>query len=517
MKPASRLSFPFVSRSTPSLIVAVPLLLSGWLGAFSTPAPAADVPEQKPLSVLLIKGENPYHDTDATSPVIEAILERDGRFEVDIVKVPTEPVAIAQFQPPFADFDVVMMNYAGPPWSESTRAAFEAYVEGGGGMVSVHAADNAFPTWVEYNRMTGLGGWGNRNEKDGPYVRWDDQAKRFVRDLSPGKGGDHGGREPFLIVVRDAEHPITAGLPRSFMQTNDELYALLRGPAENMDVLATAYSDPGNGGSGYHEPMLMVIRYGEGRVFHTVLGHDVTAMNGVAFQETLRRGTEWAATGEVTLPEADSETLPADRDATSDPLASDPIPDTEGPGWTALFNGTDLTGWQPRNGTATYAVDDEAIVGRTAAGSPNSFLCTQADYGDFDLTFEVNVDVGLNSGVQIRSQSKPEFNKGRVHGPQVEIESSPGESGYIYSEATGRNWLSDPRPITDAYRNGIWNRFVVRARGPRIETWVNGIKVADLTDEASSQSGFIGLQVHGISKDSGPFEVRWRDIRVRTR
>ena len=102
-----------------------------------------------------------------------------------------------------------------------------------------------------------------------------------------------------------------------------------------------------------------------------------------------------------------------------------------------------------------------------------------------------------------------------MHGPQVEIETAPGESGYIYSEGTGRQWITQTQPIKDAYVNDQWNRFVVRAKGDRIQTWINGRPIADIRDPESSRSGFIGLQVHGIKKDTGPFEVRWRDIRVR--
>lgn len=192
------------------------------------------------------------------------------------------------------------------------------------------------------------------------------------------------------------------------------------------------------------------------------------------------------------------------------------IPDIDGEGWQSLFNGENLHGWTQKNGTATYRVEDGAIVGKTAEGSPNSFLCTDETYTDFELTFEVRVDSQLNSGVQLRSLSKSDFKNGRVHGPQVEIEAAPGESGYVYSEGTGRGWITTEQPIKDAYQNGQWNRFVVRAVGDRIQTWVNGHAIADLRDPESSQQGFIGLQVHGIEKGTGPFEVRWRDIRVRT-
>jgi hypothetical protein len=183
-------------------------------------------------------------------------------------------------------------------------------------------------------------------------------------------------------------------------------------------------------------------------------------------------------------------------------------------GFVSLFDGKTLEGWTQRNGLATYSVEDGAIVGRTAKNSPNSFLCSDRAYCDFELLVDVRVDPGLNSGIQIRSRSSKDFNNERVHGPQVEIETAPGESGYIYGEATGRGWLSAERTVNDAYKNDQWNTFRIRAVGPRIQTWINDVPVADLTDEASSQCGFIGLQVHGVG-DRGPFEVRWRNIKIK--
>ena len=191
----------------------------------------------------------------------------------------------------------------------------------------------------------------------------------------------------------------------------------------------------------------------------------------------------------------------------------DTPPDLATPGWESLFNGKDLKGWVQRNGTATYRVEENMVIGRTNEGSPNSFMCTEKDYSDFELAFEVKVDDALNSGVQIRSRSTAEFNKGRVHGPQVEIETG-GTAGYVYGEGTGRGWISKQQTRTDAFKKGEWNRYVIRAIGPRIQTWVNGRKIEDLSDEESFRSGFIGLQVHGIPKDKGPYEVRWRDIKI---
>ena len=161
-------------------------------------------------------------------------------------------------------------------------------------------------------------------------------------------------------------------------------------------------------------------------------------------------------------------------------------------------------------------MEDGLIVGTTAQGSPNSFLCSDRDYSDFELSFDVLVDPALNSGVQIRSRSRAEFKKGRVHGPQVEIESGPqGSAGYLYSEGTDREWLSQDRSKQGVFKSGEWNRYRVRAQGARIETWLNEVPIADLTDEESSRSGFIGLQVHSIPADQGPYQVKWRNLLVR--
>jgi hypothetical protein len=188
-------------------------------------------------------------------------------------------------------------------------------------------------------------------------------------------------------------------------------------------------------------------------------------------------------------------------------------------GWVKLFDGESLSGWVQKNGTATYRVEEGAVVGKTSEGSPNSFLCTEKEYGDFELEFEVKVADELNSGVQIRSQTK-DGPEGRVNGPQVEIEASPGEAGYIYGEATGRGWLTPEDKLAphSHLKNGEWNKYRVVAKGPRIQTWINGEPIADLTDEKiykTHPKGFIGLQVHGIPKGAGPFEVRWRNIRLR--
>ncbi len=195
-------------------------------------------------------------------------------------------------------------------------------------------------------------------------------------------------------------------------------------------------------------------------------------------------------------------------------------------GWISLFDGKSLDGWEVKSGFATYEVKDGAIHGTTAKGSPNTFLCSKEKYGDFELEFDVKVHDKLNSGVQIRSSlkdvEKPNSHGGRVNGPQVEIEASPGQAGYIYGEATGLGWLS-PEPQDKGHshnhiKNGEWNHYRIVAKGPRIQTWINGEQVADLTHEEifkTHPKGFIGLQVHGIGKEAGPYDVWWKNLKIK--
>jgi type 1 glutamine amidotransferase len=251
-----------------------------------------------PLKALIIDGQN-NHNWKVTTPPLKKLLEETKLFTVDVATAPPRGKDNSSFAPTFSDYDVVVMNYTGGTWPDKTNEAFEKYVADGGGLVIFHAADNAFPKWPEYNEMIGLGGWGGRNEKSGPYVYWKDG--KIVRDMKPGRGGSHGPQHPFQLIVREKDHPITKGLPEKFTHSADELYSQLRGPAKNMTVLATAYADPAKSGSGNHEPILMTIAYGKGRVFHTVLGHIDTQLRSVAFIATYQRGTEWAATGKVKI------------------------------------------------------------------------------------------------------------------------------------------------------------------------------------------------------------------------
>jgi uncharacterized protein len=251
----------------------------------------------QPYKALIVDGQN-GHKWKETTPVLKQLLEETGLFKVDVATSPPKGGDMSQFKPKFADYQLVVSNYQGDAWPAETKKAFVDYVAGGGGVVIYHFACAAFPDWPEYNEIIGLGGWGGRNEKAGPYVRWRDG--QFVRDNSPGKGGGHGPSQPFQLVIREPNHPITKGLPEKFMHVSDELYGWLRGPAKNLTVLATAFAPKEKGGAGEHEPVLFTVQYGKGRVFQNALGHTPVELKSVAFIATFQRGAEWAVTGKVT-------------------------------------------------------------------------------------------------------------------------------------------------------------------------------------------------------------------------
>jgi len=197
-------------------------------------------------------------------------------------------------------------------------------------------------------------------------------------------------------------------------------------------------------------------------------------------------------------------------------LAAASLASAKEDGWVSLFNGKNLDGWQQINGLAKYEAKDGTIVGTSVPNSPNSFLCTKKNYGDFELEFDVKCDARLNSGVQIRSESRKDYQNGRVHGYQVEI-AVGGFSGGIYDEARRGKFLNAGGPtdeIKKLLKKDQWNRYRVVCQGDHIQTWVNGVKVTDLHDSMTA-SGFIGLQVHGVGKLEEPLRVEWRNIRLR--
>jgi uncharacterized protein len=258
---------------------------------------------EKKIRVVIIDGWN-NHQWPLTTPIMKKALEDSGRFTVDVSTTPKRNQEklippnwqSIPFPPDLSKYDVLVSNYNGPSWPKDFNDSLDTRLkEGKIGLVIVHAANNSFGGWDDYRKMVGMGWY---NAKSGDRLFLDDQGKRVIIPKGKGQGPGHRYTGKFTITIRDPDHPITKGMPSEWLHNNDELYDNMRGPIENVHLLATAYSK----GTKAHEPMIWTVKYGKGRVFHTPMGHAVDAMRCVGFQATLDRGTEWAATGKVTLP-----------------------------------------------------------------------------------------------------------------------------------------------------------------------------------------------------------------------
>ena len=267
------------------------------------------------IRVLIIDGVN-NHDWERTTEATKATLEQTGHFTVEVSTSPRKRAsreAWDAWRPKFSDYQVVLSNFnddceqdggCESLWSETTKADFDTFVRGGGGFVSVHAADNHDANWLEYNKMIGVGGWGGREAGvHGSILRLVD-GEWIATSPNEGISGEHGRMRDFLVIHDQPNHPILSGLPTEWMHAVDELYASLRGPAENVEVLAHSYSLYTN----ENEPIFMLITYGEGKIFHMPMGHYNdefepfgASLHCVGFQTVLARGTEYVATGAVTL------------------------------------------------------------------------------------------------------------------------------------------------------------------------------------------------------------------------
>jgi uncharacterized protein len=258
---------------------------------------------------LIVTGQS-NHNWEGSCPILKQILIQTNLFTVDVATTPAKGGNMAAFQPDFKKYNIVVVDYNGESWSEKTKTEFLDFVKNGGGVVIYHEADNSFADWKEYNKIIGIGGWNGRSIKDGPYVYYKNN-KLVVDSVSTGPSGSHGPQHEYVVKTRKADHPIMKGLPITWIHGKDELYSTLRGPAKNMEILATAFADTSKKGTGRDEPMLMTLQYGKGRIFHTAMGHigkDEThpATECVGFIVTFQRGAEWAASGKVT------QTIPLD-------------------------------------------------------------------------------------------------------------------------------------------------------------------------------------------------------------
>jgi uncharacterized protein len=261
-----------------------------------------------PIPVLILDGQN-NHDWRRTTARLQHALAATGLFTVTVATAPEKgspPDAWQAFRPDFRAAKVVVSNYNGEAWPEAVQRDFVAFVEGGGGAVMVHAANNPFPEWPAFNQMIGLG-W--RKPDYGDRITIDDASGAQVRtSRGQGLGAGHGPSHVFRIKVRQPDHPIMRGLPSVWIHGKDQLSHGQRGPAANMTVLDSAFSSVEGGGSGEHEPMTWVIPHGKGQVVTTMLGHqwrdqpDSDALDCVGFRTVFTRSVQWAATGTVTIP-----------------------------------------------------------------------------------------------------------------------------------------------------------------------------------------------------------------------
>lgn len=447
----------------------------------------AQVAAPTAIPVLLVTGAN-NHDWKWTSPVLKEALEETGRFQVDITTTPAadlaDPAKLRRYQ-------ALLLDYNGPRWGEAAEAAFLDAVQRGTGVVVVHAANNAFPGWVEYERMVGL--------------CWRE-------------GTGHGAFHPFDIAVVDRHHPITQGMEDLRLHPDELYHRLVHMHGAEFRVLLSAFSDPKTGGTGRHEPMALVSRYGDGRVFHTPLGHVWTgavptraSVTDPQFRRLLARGTEWAATGSVTL----------------DPFPLNMLREAERrDGFQLLFNGRDLSGWRAFRGddapTRGWVVREASLVHQAGGGGGD--LVTIEQFADFDLRFEWRVLPNANSGVLFWVQEDQE--RSFMTGPEYQILDDLGQRPSPQHGAAALYDLVVPAADKPVRPAGTWNEGRIVVQEGRLRHWLNGMQVVDVNLRggewqrlvagskfrdwpfAKAAEGHIALQDHGD-------EVAFRNLRIK--
>jgi len=286
--------------------------LLGWTSACEQPIYGfSSAGTREKIKVLLLSGQN-NHDWQRTTPLMEQILLESGRFEVTVSYSPAAGAdrgAWANWQPAFDQYDCILSDYNGEMWPEAVRERFLKYMDEGGRLVIQHAANNPFNGWQEYEAMTGLL-WRGANEGTRVYI---DGAGEVVRQPpGEGVGAGHGGLHDWPVTARQPDHPIFRDLPTTWLQAHDELYHGQRGPAENMEILASAYSSVESGGTGQHELMVWWIPFGRGKAISVMPGHlwpgqaDTRAFRSVGFRTLLQRATEWVASEQVSIPVPDN-------------------------------------------------------------------------------------------------------------------------------------------------------------------------------------------------------------------
>lgn len=372
-----------------------------------------------------------------------------------------------------ASFDALVLYDMPRNISEKQKTSFVSLLEKGVGLVVLHHALVSFQGWPDYERIIG-GRYPEEPGKSGA--------------VTSAVGYDHDVDIPVTILQKD--HPVTLGLMD--FSIHDEIYWGFRVSPKVTPLISTAHPKSG-------KPLGWAKTEANSRIVYLQLGHGPEAFQDANYRRLVGQSIAWVA-------------RPSDR-----------------PSWVSLFDGRTLDGWLPRGGKARYEVEEGQIVGTSVTNTPNSFLCTTREYGNFILELEFKVDQGLNSGVQIRSHSFDQptelvwagkTNKipaGRVHGLQVEIDpSTRAWSGGIQEEGA-RGWLNDLKANPSAraaFKAGDWNHLRIACEGKSVRTWLNGVAAADLEDDRVL-SGFIALQVHAVRRTDKPLQVRFRNIRLK--
>jgi type 1 glutamine amidotransferase len=439
------------------------------------------------IKTLIVTGQN-NHQWEVSSIALQKILENSELFKVDVSVSPREGQDMSQFTPAFKSYQLVVLDYNGDEWNDATKENFTRYAADGGGIIIYHAANNAFPRWKAYNEITGLGGWGGRDKKSGPYLYWKDG--QLYSDPSSGTGGSHGAAHEYTLTARDTENPITNGLPQNWKHATDELYDRLRGPG-NINALYTAYSDGEKGGSGREEPLVFTVNYQKARIFHITLGHagktleDNPAMQCAGFQTLLLRGCEWAATGQVTqeipddFPTKDRTSLRRNYKRYPKQMAMrpemseywEPQPAIVTPGFPTvsaymtapsdaivLFDGKDLSKWQKRNGEpAAWDVHDGIVTVVAPAGD----IRTKDEFRDFQLHIE------WTAPVEIVGKSQGRGNSGIFLQGLYEVQVLDTYNNETYANGGAGSIYKQSPPLVNPIRKpGEWNAYDIIFTAP---------------------------------------------------
>jgi type 1 glutamine amidotransferase len=461
---------------------------------------------QPPIKALIVTGHN-NHNWQYTSRVHADTLAWTGRFAVDITDDPATTLADAKG---IAKYQVFVLDYndsqAPKRWGDAAEKNFVAAVSGGTGVVVIHSANNAFPGWVEYEKMVGL--------------LWRE-------------GTGHGAFHEFDVKILDKTHPITAGMADMKSHADELYHKLVNTQGAKYLLLAAAFSATDKGGTGQDEPMALTLEYGKGRIFHTPLGHVWTgAQNQKAsisdpqFKTLLCRGAEWAATGKVTLPAAWGDW----GDSVNHNVLT---PEEKAAGWEMLFDGkaggAKFRGFKKDKLPAAWTVEKGTLHFVPPAEGANverGDIVTLDEYGDFEFAVSWKVAPGGNSGIMYRSTE--DHNYPWETGPEMQIlDNERHNDGKSPLTSAGALYALKACAYDVARPAGEWNHARVKVVGTKIEHWLNGFLVVEIDlageeykklhagskftqmpDFGTRSKGHIALQDHGDN-------VWFRDIKVR--